>query len=140
MALKDVTPDELSIAINRVGTAEVAKLGYFHALPYGSGGGGGDYGGKMFMAAASPNGPPGFYAAVFDIGEWIPPLTVAPFTRSVVLNPVVGYLYSTREFVSEDFRLVNVAVTVEWVGDGVDPGTGGAVNIGLKVEPFVLSG
>lgn len=42
MVLENVTADELSIAIQRVGAGEVAKLGYFHALPYGEGGSGGD--------------------------------------------------------------------------------------------------
>lgn len=135
--LKDVTASELSQAIYRIGVGETAKQGYFHALPYGSGGG--NYGGKMFKAAAVPNGPPGFYVATFDIGSWIPPLSVVPFTRSVVLNPVLDYVYQLSEFVEPDLRTVNVSVTVEWLGEGADPGTGGAVDIGLKVEPFILS-
>lgn len=140
MALENVTADELSIAIHRVGAGEAAKLGYFHALPYGEGGGPGpSYGGKMFRASAAPAGPPGFYLAEFDIGDWIPPLSVVPFTRSVVLNPVADYIYTTREFVLADLRHINVTVSVEWVGEGVDPGTGGNVDVGLKVEPFVLS-
>lgn len=40
--MQNVTKDELSIAISRVGSSEAAKLGYFHALPYGEGGGSGD--------------------------------------------------------------------------------------------------
>lgn len=48
--MQNVTKDELSIAISRVGSSEAAKLGYFHALPYGDGGSGGVSNVLMFEA------------------------------------------------------------------------------------------
>lgn len=132
-----LTIDQLVNKLARIGVIEAAADGAFHDLPYGQGGGGGTSNVRMLRATATPNGPPGFYIATFTYG--IPPLTEQPFLQAVVLNPVTDYTYELNTFGSVDLLSAAVGVRVEWAGAGADPGLGGNVDIGLRVEPFVAT-
>lgn len=89
MVLENVSADELSIAIQRVGAGEAAKLGYFHALPYGEGGSGGSSDVLMIEAhvVQDVNSPPGFAFLDYTYPE---PRSYPSFIDVLVLDPVTG--------------------------------------------------
>lgn len=137
--LEDVSADDLSIAINRVGVGEAAKLGYFHSLPYG-GGGGGVTKSRTYRVSNLPIPGINQSRVDFSLTGFADRFTKMPFTDLLVLNPVLGYEYNV--FVADiNFvtQVIGVKVGWYWSGDGVDPDTGGNVDVGLRVEPFVLT-
>lgn len=109
MVLENVTADELSIAIQRVGAAEVAKLGYFHALPYG-GGGSSDV--LMIEAHVTQDGdsPPGIAFLDYTYTE----LRLSPsFIDVLVLDPSSLLTYDTN-IVSNTGTSFRVRFSTKW--------------------------
>lgn len=74
---------------------------------------------------------------VFSSLGFSPSLTQAPFLQAVILNPVEGYAYNV--LTSSTPQTATVRVQWAWIGTGDNPLTGGNFDIGLRVEPFVLS-
>lgn len=138
--LKNVTPTELYEAIQRIGSAVAAAQGYFHALPYGSGGG--ELVGNVRMYRGKSLTVPGMNRSriEFELTGFDSPLVEPPFAMMNVLNPVVDYEYDVSvEKIDYASQVLTVMLRWYWVGDGVDPDTGGNVDVGLRVEPFVVS-
>lgn len=140
MPLSNVTTSQLYEAISRIGPAQAAEEGYFHALPYGSGGGSTPSNVRMLKKTSIQEGTTNNTILIFDNLGFTAPLTVPPFTQIVVLTPVEGYAYDTGvDSISLVDGTISVYVLWTWVGGGTNPFTGGNVDIGLRVEPFVLS-
>jgi len=136
LPLSNVTTSQLYEAIARIGPAQAAEEGYFHALPYG-GGGTSPTNVRMLMQSNTQAGDIGQAFIVFPSLGFSPPLTQAPFLQAAILNPVEGYAYTLATLGTA--QTATVRVQWAWIGTGEDPLTGGTFDIGLRVEPFVLS-
>lgn len=137
MPLSNVTTSQLYEAIARIGPAQAAEEGYFHAIPYGSGGGTSPSNIRMLKQTNTQTGDIEQALIVFSSLGFSPSLTQAPFIQAVILNPVEGYAYNIAA--SSTPQIATVRVQWAWMGNGDNPLTGGNFDIGLRVEPFILS-
>jgi hypothetical protein len=141
LPLSNITTSQLYEAIARIGPAQAAEEGYFHALPYGEGGGTPAVSNvRMLKQSNVQTGDIGQALIVFSSLGFTTPLTQAPFLQTTILNPVAGYAYNAVPYeVDLGSQSITVRVQWAWMGAGDDPLTGGNFDIGLRVEPFVLS-
>lgn len=127
---------ELYESLVRVGVEKTASLGLFHSLPYGGGSSGS--GVKVYRSSADLSPPTGSgLRAMFDISEM--GLTEAPFLLSTVLNPVGSYGYMLVSLlIDPTLSFVEATYQAVWMSGGPPSGNYWDVDIGLKVEPFVM--
>lgn len=140
MPLSNVTTSQLYEAIARIGPAQAAEEGYFHALPCG-GGGTSPTNVRMLKKTNTQAGDLDRAFITFDNLGLSSPFTVTPFLQTTILTPVSGYSYDANIISSVDFVAQSITYDVRWYWDGAgdNPNTGGNFDIGLRVEPFVLS-
>lgn len=142
MPLSNVTTSQLYEAIARIGPAQAADEGYFHALPYGGGGGTSPTNNiRMLKRTNIQAGDLDRAFITFDNLGLSSPFTVTPFLQTTILTPVPGYSYDANVISIVNFVAQSITYDVRWYWDGVgdNPNTGGNFDIGLRVEPFVLS-
>lgn len=81
-----VTKDQLYEAIQHVGSATAAKLGYFHDLPGGGGSTGPAFEFRRMTIVQDPNGGPGNGYILFEIDG-----PEFPFVDVTILSPIAGF-------------------------------------------------